>query len=69
MSHEATSMYVCMYVRTPKHREMEFVVCEREHFSSLCAMPESGLELVNPEIELQGFRVAVLKESALNRAR
>ena len=53
--------YVC--------REMEFVVCERAHFSSLCSMPGSGLEQVTTDAELQGYRIAVLADWALNRAR
>jgi hypothetical protein len=49
--------------------QMEFVVCERAHFASLCSLPGSGMEVVTSETEIQGYRVAVLGEWALNRAR
>ena len=50
-------------------RSLEFVVCERAHFSLLCRMPCSGLEMVAEEEELQGYKVAIIQEWALNRAR
>jgi hypothetical protein len=48
---------------------MEFVVCEREYFSSLCSLPGSGLEMVTSDTEIQGYQVAVIRDWALNRAR
>ena len=48
---------------------MKFVVCERSWFTTLCSRPECGMELVAEEVEIQGYRIAVLKEWALNRAR
>ena len=50
-------------------RHMEFVVCERANFLSLSALPGSALEVVTEETEIQGYRMAVLREWALNRAR
>ena len=50
-------------------RQMEFVVCERAHFISLCSQAGSGMELVAGEVEMQGYRMAVLQHWALNRAR
>ena len=44
-------------------------MCERAHFISLCSLPGSGMELVEREVELQGYRVAILQDWALNRAR
>ena len=44
-------------------------MCERAHFISLCSLPGTGLELVAREVELQGYRVAVLQDWALDRAR
>ena len=44
-------------------------MCERANFLSLSALPGSALEVVTEETEIQGYRMAVLKEWALNRAR
>ena len=44
-------------------------MCERSQFLCLCSRPGSGVEVVAREVEIQGYRVAVLREWALNRAR
>ena len=51
------------------HSSYEFVVCETERFSGLAELPSSCFEVVRREEVLEGFRVAVIQEWALSRAR
>jgi len=48
---------------------IEFVVCETERFSRLAELPSSCFEVVRQEEVLEGFRVAIIQEWALSRAR
>lgn len=62
-------VYMCSVYTIPTCRGLEFVVCERAHFISMCSLPGSGMKLVEREVEMQGYRVAILQDWALNRAR
>ena len=47
----------------------QFVVCERRKFSQLAKLPSSCFKVVKSEEELHGYKVAVVQEWALSRAR
>ena len=47
----------------------EFVVCECAWFEELSTQPGSCIEVVSERQQLEGFKVAVVKDWALNRTR
>ena len=47
----------------------QFVVCERRKFSQLAKLPSSCFKVVKSEEELHGYKVAVVQEWALSKAR
>ena len=47
----------------------EFVVCECAWFKELSTRPGSCIEVVSEREQLEGFKVAVVKDWALNRTR
>ena len=47
----------------------EFVVCECAWFKELSNQPGSCIEMVSERQQLEGFKVAVVKDWALNKTR
>ena len=47
----------------------EYVVCERERFKELSALPGTCIEVVSEWEELEGYKVAMVKDWALNKTR
>ena len=47
----------------------EFVVCECSWFKELSTLPGSCVELVSERQELEGYKVAMVKDWVLNRPR
>ncbi len=61
-------VYICMCLFI-SFRPTQFVVCEGQKFSELSTLPSSCFHVVNAGLQLEGYRVAVVTEWALNRAR
>ena len=48
---------------------LEFVVCECDWFKELSTLPGTCVDLVSERQEIEGFKVAVVKDWALNKTR